>query len=260
VRVETEKELLREGALELHRHGYAVELVRYGTKRAAFEAWNERDGLSRAAFLSHMRRSPYNVAIRVGTEVRGPPEGRILVAVDIDDGGLDGIDSPMIVRTARAFHAYFADVIEPKSRKWARGDLKASGYLLAPPSWNAEAEFRYEWVKGPVRPEELPPLPTDLRVSSPPEILAEPCLKPKKLVTRTVEAMRKWIRKVHAIEGQGGDRNTFRVACKICSVVRDEVEALAEILSWNAEGYAQPPWTVRELEHKIRCALKRTLE
>jgi hypothetical protein len=162
----------------------------------------------------------------------------------------------MIARTARGFHAYYRHTIEdPKTFKWERGDCKLTGYVLAPPSWNFKTETRYEWLKGIVRPEELPLLP-DLQK----EVKrTEPLPKPKELVHRNVEAMRKWIRRVHSVEGQGGDRDCFRVACKICSVVRDELEALAEIMAWNAEGYAKPPWSEKELIHKIRCALRRVV-
>src|SRR5262249_41997026 len=58
-----------------------------------------------------------------------------------------------------------------------------------------------------------------------------------------------------AIEGQGGDKQTFTVACVL---VKDfaltESEAWPFLLEYNDR--CQPKWTERELRHKLSCAVK----
>jgi hypothetical protein len=253
-----EKELLLHGALALHREGYEVELLRYGTKKAVFEAWNTRGGLSGTELSLYMRRRPHNVAVRLGREVRGPPGRRLMVVdVDADEGWAwvkeHQLDSPMQVRTAKGVHLYFAhDLGEQRTRIKYLGlpiDLKFTGYAVAPAS--VVDSFRYEFLQC-AKPEALKLFPPDLLKEEP---KPRPTIEPRPWIDRDVEAMRRWIRKVRAIEGQGNDRHCYRVALKICSVVHDERQALAELVAWNSEGYADPPFTEKEMLHKVRCAL-----
>jgi hypothetical protein len=59
-------------------------------------------------------------------------------------------------------------------------------------------------------------------------------------------------------ERKDGSGACFRVACLLRDAGMTEAEALAEILAWNASGAAQPPWTVRELLHKVQDAFAKT--
>lgn len=65
-----------------------------------------------------------------------------------------------------------------------------------------------------------------------------------------IKNLRSYIRQIMSIEGQRGSDACFRVAC----ILRDEGttadEALQYMLEWNQEC-AIPPWTVKELLHKI---------
>ena len=242
-----EKEMRLQAALQLQKAGYDIVLLRENTKRAAFEGWNVRGPPTRFELQAHMRRRLFNVAIRL-------KDSGVIVA-DLDNHSLEwgrerGIDSPMIARTARGFHVYMRGILE-KSSTFEGGDIKATGHITAPPS--VVNEWRYEWVNGIVSPKELPLFPPDLLPRKPKPMPVVPLEVP---TDAKIEGMRKWIRKVEAIEGSGGDRQTFRVALKICSVIRDSEKALAEIMAWNCEGYAQPPWTERELRHKISSAMK----
>lgn len=84
-------------------------------------------------------------------------------------------------------------------------------------------------------------------------------LPPKKrlsVVRSARDRAERWIEKVEgAVEGQGGDDATFRVAAKL---VRDfslsDSEALGVLNGWNAR--CSPPWSQDELEAKITRARK----
>ncbi len=101
---------------------------------------------------------------------------------------------------------------------------------------------------------DLPPfdpawLPTETTVSA---IWPAVCL-PRRRKTKNV---RSYIRQIVSIEGQHGSDVCFRVAC----ILRDDgmtpQEALQYMLEWNHEC-AYPPWTVKELLHKIRDSYAR---
>lgn len=56
-----------------------------------------------------------------------------------------------------------------------------------------------------------------------------------------------------AIAGHHGDLRTFQTCCRIVrGFALDDDQALAVLADWNAR--CQPPWTERELLHKIRSA------
>jgi len=62
-----------------------------------------------------------------------------------------------------------------------------------------------------------------------------------------------YIRRIHAVAGEGGHNATFRAACKLRDAGLSHDEALAILSDWN-ETNASPPWSAVELEHKIRSA------
>lgn len=58
-----------------------------------------------------------------------------------------------------------------------------------------------------------------------------------------------------AVSGNGGHDATFRVACLLVNGFElDEPSAMAILQGWNLT--CQPPWSQRELDHKIRSAAK----
>lgn len=71
-----------------------------------------------------------------------------------------------------------------------------------------------------------------------------------------VDRARKYVATIPpAISGQGGHPQTFKVACVlVCGFALNESDALALLTEWNAG--CQPPWSERELRHKIRSAMK----
>jgi hypothetical protein len=68
---------------------------------------------------------------------------------------------------------------------------------------------------------------------------------------RVVERARRYVAKIHgAVSGQGGHNRTFHVACVLVrDFMLDRHDARDIISEWNAT--CVPPWTAKELEHKL---------
>lgn len=71
---------------------------------------------------------------------------------------------------------------------------------------------------------------------------------------------RRWIStQLGAVSGKGGHGRTFGVACQLFSRFGLDLEtALVLMTDWNER--CTPPWSQRELEHKVRDAERRVLE
>jgi archaellum biogenesis ATPase FlaH len=72
--------------------------------------------------------------------------------------------------------------------------------------------------------------------------------------TPLIDRARAYIDKIDpAVAGQGGHDQTFKVACVLkMGFALDDSEALSLLREWNAN--CQPPWSERELNHKIKSA------
>ena len=66
-----------------------------------------------------------------------------------------------------------------------------------------------------------------------------------------IRDLRSYIRRIVSVQGQRGSDACFRVACVLRDEGKTPDEALEYMLEWNKEC-AIPPWTVKELIHKIR--------
>ena len=75
-----------------------------------------------------------------------------------------------------------------------------------------------------------------------------------------VERARKYLSGIEgAVSGQRGHDKTFRAACRIVrGFALPMSQALPLLRAWNEK--CQPPWTEKELVHKIHGALKRKME
>jgi len=62
-----------------------------------------------------------------------------------------------------------------------------------------------------------------------------------------------YISRIEAVAGEGGHNATFRAACKLRDAGLSPEEAFSVLSDWN-ETNASPPWSAKELEHKIRSA------
>lgn len=168
--------------------------------------------------------------------------------------------TPWITQTAKGHHRFYRLKDEEpapsnKVRVLACGlDRKANGgYVVAPGSihWTGVV---YEAIGDWSVP--LHDLPVyDARWFPEPKRIAKPA--PRAILTPDSNPVRRamaYLRNVPpAIQGEGGDAHTYRVACIL---VRDfnlsEGDALAAILDWNLT--CSPPWDVDDLEAKIRNA------
>jgi hypothetical protein len=107
------------------------------------------------------------------------------------------------------------------------------GYVCVPPSPG------YRFI--------TPELPIEYLRPYPPEII-----KPvSRECTTIVREARRYILGIFAKAGQRGHNATFKAVCKLRKEGLSEVEALAEMVSWN-ETNSDPKWTVKELLHKVR--------
>lgn len=73
--------------------------------------------------------------------------------------------------------------------------------------------------------------------------------------TAVVERARAYMAKYPpAVAGQGGHNHTFRAACVLVKGFElSEEEAISLLLEWN--NGCQPPWTAREIDHKVTDAI-----
>jgi len=153
----------------------------------------------------------------------------------------------MIARSPRGIHLYFRHPghrIMNDQRVFNRYDVRGDGgYVCAPPSERAAGS--YSWVLGPVDQQVLPVFRDEWR--------------PQR--TRTYQTDRKihhaegYIRKIRAIAGSGGHSETYKVARILQEAGMRESEAMLVIQQWNRTN-AEPPWSERELLHKIQQAYK----
>lgn len=159
-------------------------------------------------------------------------------------------------------HRYYAspprkEIRNAQGWKRIRGlDVRGQGgYIVLPPSVHPETGARYEWLTGFSLPSGLPRFSpawiytrTRRRVQQ--DVLANnPDL-------RELRAAR-WLEKVEgAVSGEGGHNRTFRVACKLVFYFGlDRERALRLLRAWNLR--CRPPWSEKELEHKVDDALKK---
>jgi hypothetical protein len=66
-----------------------------------------------------------------------------------------------------------------------------------------------------------------------------------------IRDLRSYIRRIVSVQGQRGSDACFRVACVLRDEGKTPEEVLEYMLEWNEEC-AIPPWSVKELMHKIR--------
>lgn len=156
--------------------------------------------------------------------------------------------SPVMVRTRRGIHFYFrhpgqrianASKIEADGVTYdVRGD---GGYVLAPPSLHSAGA--YSWIKPLIETDKLPPF--------------DPTWRPERATQerseREIRDGIKYIAHIRAVAGQRGHDETYRAACSLRESGLSESEALLALQAWNRVN-AEPPWSDRELLHKIRSA------
>lgn len=158
--------------------------------------------------------------------------------------------SPTIVQTKRGFHFYFrhpGERVMSGTRIQGHYDVKGDGgYVLAPPSLHGEGA--YLWVKPLLEADKLPVFQTQWRPASEPEGGYEAAIRDGVA----------YIQRIVAVAGQAGHDTTYRAVWALRNAGLRESEALLALQEWNRTN-ADPPWTERELLHKIASVFGKSL-
>lgn len=153
--------------------------------------------------------------------------------------------SPVVVQTRRGYHLYFRHPGQPvkngqriEEKYDVRGD---GGYVLAPPSLHRAGAYR--WIRPMVATAGLPVFRPEWR----------PETRSAESYERVIHDGTAYIAKIRAVSGSGGHNDTYRAACALRAAGLRESEALVTLQAWNRTN-AEPPWSDKDLLHKIREA------
>lgn len=165
-------------------------------------------------------------------------------------------ETPLVVTTGRGgSHLYYR---YPRSKVGNKAgilgrkiDVRGEGGLVvAPPSIHFETNQSYRWEPWDhYALDEIPVFdPAWLGSTNAAFLHSKSCC-------RSVRNGLAYIRHVTAESGSGGHNATFRAACKLRDSGLTADDALDVLKRWN-ETNAEPPWTERELAHKIHDAYR----
>ena len=192
--------------------------------------------------------------------------GNGIVVVDIDDPDLLETviehcgDTPMRCRTPNGMHLYYAmrPGVQYGNAVRINGkpiDLRCEGALAVCP-WSRSAEgVPYRWEGELLPAAELPPIKISwLRERSPRRFVTPADLRGD--LSSAVRRARKYLLSIEgAISGYHGHNRTFRAACVLAIKFGLTLEqAWPLFLEWNVQ--CEPPWSEKELLHKLQDALK----
>lgn len=198
--------------------------------------------------------------------------GEPLIVLDTDTEAAEAwvhehrIDSPVMVRTGRGgLHRYFrrSDGIQIRSRSACQGikglDVKGwRGYVVAAGSIHRVTGKCYAYLPGREFADlrSLPVFDPAWIREARPAMNHVPIPSPTSRTSGPIRIVRDYIRSISSIEGQGGDRACFAVACLLAEAGLSPDEILGELMAWNQQC-AIPPWSPQELARKARCAWER---
>ena len=241
-------------------------------KHPRLNAW-QRDATSDAEIIRRWWRSwpDANIGLVMGGASRlvavdiDGPEGRgTLARLELAHGTLPETLTSRSGRVDGGEHRFFRvpaglDLKAIKNRAGRAGgpmpkvDIRAeAGQVVAPPSLHASGN-RYSWANRGASIAELPRWLYDLATWEPPPVQVErPVHEPS-----VVERARAYTSKIHgAVSGQGGHSHTLLVAEHLVRGFELPDGAAMMLLSeWNRT--CDPPWSERELRHKIHEARTR---
>lgn len=163
--------------------------------------------------------------------------------------------TPLAVTTggggAHFYYRHPLDTIRNRSRLLGRRvDLRADGGLvIAPPSIHPETGRAYQWKQGfAYAPEKIPVFDVGWIADherKTPIRSSHSCRR-----DATIRDGLAYIHRIKAVSGKGGHNATFRAACKLRDSGLTAAQAFNTLLDWN-ETNASPPWTPKELAHKV---------
>lgn len=257
-------------ALELARLGLRVHPLRPGDKVPLLKDWPARASANETQVRSFWREHPRaNVGIACGG-------GLLVLDVDVERGGEESLRAllkqhgalprTVTVRTGGGGWHYYLRVPADAALKNSANRLGAGldirtdgGQVAAPPSRHPSGN-RYAWAKGFG--------PADIPVADAPEwllaLLREPVRQvppaaPRSPAERSTayERARRYLATMPpAVSGSGGHAATFKAALALVrGFCLSEADAL-ELLANEYNPRCEPPWTDRELQHKVASAAK----
>lgn len=161
----------------------------------------------------------------------------------------------LMTRTGRGMHFFYqlgeGQAVPTRVRiAGIQLDVRGNGsYVVAPPSVHPESGRQYQWLT-PIEQVDLDNVPL-----FDPSWIDDRIGQSQTPARITVKDGPAYIAHIRAISGQGGHNATFRAACKLRDSGLSEAEALVALIEWNRSN-AEPPWTVRELLHKVKDAFR----
>jgi hypothetical protein len=171
--------------------------------------------------------------------------------------------TPLRVKTKRGMQFYYrhpgqyiksdSHIKDPSGFEYdVKGD---KSYIVAPPSFRAGHQYQFcvcsSNIRGKLIPfSELPVFNPEWR---PERVQLQQCPSDRRDVPASIRDGIKYIQSIRAIAGCGGDKETFRAACKLIESGMSESEALLAMLDWNDKN-ADPPWTKQQLLYKVQRA------
>jgi hypothetical protein len=143
-----ENPLLKQ-ALSYHEYGWCVIPIKPGSKKPALRSWKpfQTNRPGEKQLRKWFANNNGNIAVVLGVVSGG------LTALDFDsleryewwkEKCADLAEKLPTVKTSKGMHVYFRSKLT-KSKKYNKTDLKASGYVILPPSMH-ESGVRYEWI------------------------------------------------------------------------------------------------------------------
>ena len=160
--------------------------------------------------------------------------------------------TPMMTKTARGLHLFYrleqGQHVTPRVRinqnmLDVRGE---TSYVVAAPSIHPETGRRYERL-GSWELAQVPFFdPAWLAAQTPRSAISR----------RNVQNAIRYIYRIRAVSGSGGSNATFRAVCVLRDAGFTEAQVLAAMIEWNQTN-AEPPWTVKDLLHKVQDAFSK---
>lgn len=147
-----------------------------------------------------------------------------------------------VAETRRGIHVYLEG--ETATRKFPLGDIKASGYVVSPPSvvkYDKKVFWTYRWIVRSALPrfsdyEHLFPIE---------EHLPQPERRGR------IRNVRAYLAKIVSIEGEHGWGAMARAASVCLHAGLSESEATIALLDWNAGPTVRPKWDPRDIARTI---------
>lgn len=240
-------------ALRLLSMGFSVIPIKARDKRPALASWKPYQ--DRRATVEEVRTwFESGVDLNIGI-VTGAVSGLVV----IDGDSLEAVNwlqihhpSTMRTRTGNGKHYFYRHPGVPIKNNVKLGGMALDvrgdgGYVVAPGSIHPSGSpYEEEGTWGPA---------STLPMFQPAWLGEKVIPMPKPAPANTIEnRITSYLDSTPgAIEGQGGDAHTFRVACKLVRGFNlSDDEALTYLLAWNAK--CLPPWAMSDLKVKVQSA------